>query len=272
MTRRSSPRDPLGGIALYDGPLDALSRGPRDRPRLFVTPNLDHWRLLHRSRALRRAYRAAAVTLNDSRFLRRFLWRRDLPTLPGADLALRWLEAAAPGSGVLVVGCPPGVEAFVRGLRPDLVVRAVEPSLGYIAKRHERRAIARLAAELRPERIFVCTGAPQSELVAHGLLRALDHPCDILCCGAGLQFAAGLKRRAPALFQKLGVEWAWRMLKEPHTRMRYLRDAAFLATHAARLRRLAPSRLNRSPASGAASRPPRMGPAGPGSGGKAAAA
>ena len=272
MAHPSARRDPLDGLTLYAGPLAALSQGPTDRPRLFVTPNLDHWRLLHRSRALRRAYRAAAVVLNDSRFLRRALWSDAVPTLPGSDLALEWLHAAPAGSGVLIVGCPPPVEAFVRSLRPDLRLETVEPSLGYVAKRGERRALAARAAALRPDRIFVCTGAPQSELVAHGLKRALSHPCDILCCGAGLQFAAGLKSRAPAIFQRLGIEWAWRMLREPHTRRRYLLDALFLATHTARLKRLAPPPVSRSPEPAPAGRPIPRARTGRGSEGRAAAA
>ncbi len=241
MSRRPA-RDPLAGLVLHAGPPEPLAHGPAGRPRLIVTPNLDHWRLLHRSAAFRAAYRAAAVVLNDSRFLRRALWDARTPTLPGADLALRMLDAAPNGSGVLVVGCPPGVEAWLRARRPDLRVHGVEPSRGYVFKRAERRALATLARDLRPDHIFVCTGAPQSEVVAAGLVRALDHPCDLLCCGAALQFAAGLKPRAPGWAQASGLEWAWRLLTEPHTRTRYLLDAVFLATHAGRLRRLAPPR------------------------------
>ena len=33
--------------------------------------------------------------------------------------------------------------------------------------------------------------------------------------GAALDFIAGTQIRAPALSQKIGLEWAWRMLKEP---------------------------------------------------------
>ena len=241
MSRRPA-RDPLAGLVLHAGAPEALAHGPVGRPRLIVTPNLDHWRLLHRSAAFRSAYRAAAVVLNDSRFLRRALWDPATPTLPGADLALRMLDAAPAGSGVLVVGCPPGVEAWLRARRPDLRVQGVEPSHGYVFKRAERRALAEVARQMRPERIFVCTGAPQSEVVAAGLLRALDHPCDLLCCGAALQFAAGLKPRAPGWAQALGLEWAWRLATEPHTRTRYVLDALFLLTHAARLRRLSPPR------------------------------
>lgn len=239
-SKADSAADPLRGLRLHTGAPEALARSLGERPRLIVTPNLDHWRLLHRSRAFRAAYRAAAVVVNDSRFLRRALWRPDTPTLPGADLALRMLDAAPAGSAVLVIGCPPGVEAWLRARRPQLRLDVVEPSRGYVFKRAERRALAALAQALRPQRIFVCTGAPQSEVVAAGLLRALDHPCDILCCGAGLLFAAGLKPRAPRWVQALGLEWAWRLAGEPHTRGRYLLDAVFLATHLRRLKALAP--------------------------------
>ena len=124
---------------------------------------------------------------------------------------------------MLAVGCPPGEEAWLRARRPDLRIHGVEPSRGYVFKPSERRALAATARTMRPRHVFVCTGAPQSEVVAAGLLRALDHPCDLLCCGAALQFAAGLKPRAPAWVQALGMEWGWRLLSEPHTRTRYLR-------------------------------------------------
>ena len=33
--------------------------------------------------------------------------------------------------------------------------------------------------------------------------------------GAALDFIAGTQSRAPSLTQKVGLEWAWRMLREP---------------------------------------------------------
>jgi UDP-N-acetyl-D-mannosaminuronic acid transferase (WecB/TagA/CpsF family) len=37
----------------------------------------------------------------------------------------------------------------------------------------------------------------------------------MLCIGAGLDFIAGTQTRAPSITQKAGLEWAWRMLRDP---------------------------------------------------------
>lgn len=36
------------------------------------------------------------------------------------------------------------------------------------------------------------------------------------------------KGRAPRLFRRLGAEWTWRFVAEPHTRQRYYADGLFL--------------------------------------------
>ena len=242
--RRASARNDL---RLYGGAVDDIltRRRAGDGPRLIVTPNLDHWRLLSHSRAFRRAYDAAAIVLNDSRFLSKSVFGRDTLTVPGSELVLMMLAAAPAGAKVLVIGCPPAVADFLARSRPDLTFQSVEPSQGFIFMRAERRALAALAAASRPDRILVCTGAPRSEVMAHQLVRALDHACDILCCGAGLQFAAGLKARAPAWMRRLGAEWLWRLTLERHTRGRYLMDALYLVSQRRALGRLKRERRTR---------------------------
>ena len=51
-----------------------------------------------------------------------------------------------------------------------------------------------------------------------------------VCVGAGLDFIAGTVKRAPAWVQKIGLEWAWRLTRDPKRLWgRYLiEDAAFL--------------------------------------------
>ena len=217
-------------LRLYGGSTDELLHARRkgDGPRLIVTPNLDHWRLLARSKAFRRAYDAAAIVLNDSRFLMKTVFGRATMTLPGCELVLMMLSAARPGIKVFVIGCPDEVRSYLLQSRPDLQFDTVEPSMGFIFSRAERRSMVDHVAALQPDRIFVCVGAPRSEIFAHQLLRRLSHECDILCCGAGLQFASGLKRRAPRWMQGAGLEWLWRMSGERHTRLRYLLDAFYL--------------------------------------------
>lgn len=221
---------PSNELRLYDGTVEDLvhRRRRNDGPRLIVTPNLDHWRLLWRSKTFRRAYLSASVVLNDSRFLMRTLLGRGTMTIPGSELALLILEAAPPRSRLTVIGCTPSVKQYLHAARPDLDIDLVEPSQGVILKRAERRAIVRRTMQFGAERIFVCIGAPQSEVLAHQMTRTLRHKCDILCCGSGLQFASGQKARAPRWMRSVGLEWLWRMIHEKHTRARYLVDALFL--------------------------------------------
>jgi N-acetylglucosaminyldiphosphoundecaprenol N-acetyl-beta-D-mannosaminyltransferase len=61
---------------------------------------------------------------------------------------------------------------------------------------------------------FVALGAPRQEVFAARCLDELDGT-GLLCIGAALDFIAGTQIRAPSLSQKIGLEWAWRMLKEP---------------------------------------------------------
>ena len=57
-------------------------------------------------------------------------------------------------------------------------------------------------------------GAPKSEIWAHRH-RHLIGDCYVLPVGAGLEYATGQKRRAPAALRHVGLEWAWRVLNEP---------------------------------------------------------
>jgi exopolysaccharide biosynthesis WecB/TagA/CpsF family protein len=61
---------------------------------------------------------------------------------------------------------------------------------------------------------FVALGAPRQEIFA---ARCLDELAGtgMLCIGAGLDFIAGTQTRAPSITQKAGLEWVWRMLREP---------------------------------------------------------
>lgn len=61
---------------------------------------------------------------------------------------------------------------------------------------------------------FVALGAPRQELFASRCLDELTGT-GMLCIGAGLDFIAGTQTRAPSITRKIGLEWAWRMLREP---------------------------------------------------------
>lgn len=86
-------------------------------------------------------------------------------------------------------------------------------------------AIHALIAETRPEILFVAYGSPAQELwIAHHLSK---FPSVKIAMGVGgaFDFLSKLKKRAPKWMQKLGLEWLYRLLKEP-SRIKRIWNAA----------------------------------------------
>lgn len=63
--------------------------------------------------------------------------------------------------------------------------------------------------------IVLAMGMPKQEQVALHLQQAMETKALLICGGAILDFTAARFPRAPLLFRKMGLEWAFRMLIEP---------------------------------------------------------
>jgi N-acetylglucosaminyldiphosphoundecaprenol N-acetyl-beta-D-mannosaminyltransferase len=75
---------------------------------------------------------------------------------------------------------------------------------------------------------FVALGAPKQEIFSARCLDRLSSTC-FVCVGAALDYVAGTQSRAPAVAQKMGLEWLWRMTTNPRRLgPRYARCAAAL--------------------------------------------
>jgi N-acetylglucosaminyldiphosphoundecaprenol N-acetyl-beta-D-mannosaminyltransferase len=61
---------------------------------------------------------------------------------------------------------------------------------------------------------FVAFGAPRQELFANRAIEKTTGIC-FLAIGAGLDFISGAQRRAPKIFQRLNMEWLWRLALNP---------------------------------------------------------
>jgi N-acetylglucosaminyldiphosphoundecaprenol N-acetyl-beta-D-mannosaminyltransferase len=85
-----------------------------------------------------------------------------------------------------------------------------------------------------PSYVFIGLGFPKQERIALALFEALQRDKKTLpktfLLGASFEFYWGLKKRAPVIFQKLGIEFVHRLFSEPRRMFkRYLiDDVAFL--------------------------------------------
>ncbi|SNS09424.1 N-acetylmannosaminyltransferase [Anaerovirgula multivorans] len=84
---------------------------------------------------------------------------------------------------------------------------------GYFQEADENEIIADINAAA-PDLLFVCLGAPKQE-------KWIDRYQDQLNCkiamgvGGSVDIYAGTAKRAPVIFQKVGLEWFYRLMKEP---------------------------------------------------------
>ena len=66
--------------------------------------------------------------------------------------------------------------------------------------------------------VLLCLGHPKQELLAKALRNydwAGSRPDWIMCIGATIDFLTGEQKRAPKVFQKLGLEWFFRLITNP---------------------------------------------------------
>lgn len=93
---------------------------------------------------------------------------------------------------------------------------------GYFDRTGEEneRLLARLQA-LAPDILLVCLGFPLQEEWIFQNVQRLPFVRVMAGLGGSLDVWAGEARRAPQFVQRCGLEWAWRMLREPR-RLRQL--------------------------------------------------
>lgn len=85
---------------------------------------------------------------------------------------------------------------------------------GYI-KEHEQEKLLTDIKTKRPDILLVALGAPRQEYWIKEHLQDLQIPVAI-GVGGSLDVISGKVQRAPLFFQKTGLEWLYRLLKEPH--------------------------------------------------------
>jgi N-acetylglucosaminyldiphosphoundecaprenol N-acetyl-beta-D-mannosaminyltransferase len=202
------------------------------------TPNVDHIVMGERDERFRQAYRRVGLSLVDGTpvlWAARLLLGRPLPAkVSGSDLVVPLMErAAARRWRVFLLGGAPGsaetAAARLKERFPELHIVGTEaPRIDLGSPLGERLAVAARVGETKPDLVLVAFGAPKQEIFCDEALDVFK-PAVLVCVGAGLDFVAGVARRAPAWMSRSGLEWLYRLAQEPRRLAgRYLlRDPKF---------------------------------------------
>lgn len=210
------------GVAFDDMTMDeaverALALAREGKGAYAVTPNPELVMMAQKDPAYRETLEGAALTLPDgigiiyaAKLLKRPLTGR----VPGIDFAGALMEKlAAEGLKLYLLGAKPGVAeqaaANLKEKYPGLTVCGTHD--GYF---QEDGPVVEDIRAKGADVVFVCLGAPKQEQwmerngsqTGAGLLVGL---------GGSLDVFAGTVQRAPERMQKMGLEWLYRLVKQP---------------------------------------------------------
>lgn len=200
-----------------------------------VTPNIDHLARLcaQASNAdLLSVYHNAALSLCDSRILDklfRLKGKEIKEVIPGSTLTQHLFDKVlSEDDKVLVIGVEEQYIIKLRGLYPKLKIEHINPSMGFINKADEVNRLLEQIKATNANYVFLSVGSPRQEVLANKMAAYEGIGGVGLCVGASVLFIVGAEKRAPELYQKLHLEWAYRILQDPRRlAIRYFKN--FLA-------------------------------------------
>ena len=182
---------------------------------LVVTLNPEMVMHARRDGEFRATLDTAALLVPDGIGVARALRRRGHPQatrVGGADMLMAYLpEAVRRHHRVAIAGAGPGVAA-VAGQR----LRTEFPGLEVVAtdSGDPDAALARRLKDAHPDMVWAAFGAGKQELFLRRHLELIGAGAGV-GVGGTLDYIAGRVPRAPRALRNAGLEWAWRLAREP---------------------------------------------------------
>ncbi len=182
-----------------------------------VTPNPEIVNLGRQSEDYRQVLNRAALVLPDG-----------IGVVHAAKILGTPLQGRVPGidfaAGLMARLAETGGRLFLLGAKPGVADQAAQrlqeqyPGLCICGAHHgyftDAAPVVQAIREAQADVVFVCLGAPKQEL---WMARWGPETGAHLMAGLGgvLDVFAGNVKRAPAVWQKLGLEWCYRLLHQP---------------------------------------------------------
>lgn len=195
-----------------------------------VTPNPEIVEVCRENPAAREAVNGADLVLADGIGVIKGAAMLGTPLkarVPGIEFAAKLMERmAGEGLSLFLLGAKPGVaeEAGRRLAAQYPGLRIAGTHDGYF---HEDGPVLEAIRESGADVVFVCLGAPKQELwmANNGAATGARLLCGL---GGSLDVFAGNVERAPRFFREHGLEWFYRLCKDPRRIGRMMKLPLFL--------------------------------------------
>ncbi len=136
----------------------------------------------------------------------------------GSDLVPAIAERASrKGYSIYLLGAEPGIAVraaeILKERHPELIIAGINsPPFGPVLDMDP--SIIEDIQRAKPDILLVAFGNPKQEKWIGMSYKKLQVPV-MMGVGATLDFIAGHRQRAPKWLQRLGLEWSYRLIKEP---------------------------------------------------------
>lgn len=203
--------------------LEAVERAVRlmeeRRHAYVVTPNPEIVLESRKNEKLASAVKSADMVLPDGVgviYASHILGTPIKNRIPGIDFASALMARISEnGKKVFLFGAKPGV-AELAGERlaeryPGLVICGVND--GYFEEEDVEFVIEKINSA-SPDLVLVCLGSPKQEIWMKNHAELLDAGL-MIGLGGALDVYAGVVERAPRKWRSMGLEWLYRLIKEP---------------------------------------------------------
>lgn len=192
---------------------------------VLITPNVDHLVKLQTDKDFYDVYQKAEWVVCDSKilYLMSQLLKEPLPeAIPGSSFFTAFYEYHKDDlkCKIFLLGAAEGIadKAMKRineKIGRNIVVGAHSPSYGFEKKEKECEELIDIVNNSGANVVLVGVGAPKQE---KWIMKYKDRMPNVdiwMALGATIDFEAGTLKRAPLIWQKCGMEWLYRCIKEP---------------------------------------------------------
>ena len=191
-------------------------------PNIIVTPNAGHLTNIFDNPELSEIYSTAELSLIDGwpiAVATKNASKLKITRVTGSDLLPELFSQLTKDVRVGIIGG--SNESLIRqsleSKFPDLNIQIIDTSQ-WTNSVYDIRRLRELVQYNALSIVLLCLGHPKLELLAKELKDydwAGSLPDWIMCVGATIDFLTGEQKRAPRAFQKIGLEWFFRLITNP---------------------------------------------------------
>lgn len=133
----------------------------------------------------------------------------------GTDMMQALCQKATPETKIFLLGAGEGVaEIAAEKLQKIRKLNIVGTYSGNAGSQQEKN-ILEIINQAEPDLLFIAFGAPKQEFWIERNISYLTTVKVVMGVGGAFDFIAEVRKRAPKIFQKLGIEWLFRLIIQP---------------------------------------------------------